>query len=161
MHTTSHYNEVLQKLADEYFSQAKSPAATTMEIAVWAIRSGKWEAPADLVLKKCREDFARALREQYIEDAHGRSVRAKHAARIKRGDEQLYLWADIRRAPREHMETAFQQRRQQIVGDCRQLKRDVDYYNEAHPIEPEIQLVFDFTEDIEEGEFAEAAPATL
>lgn len=156
MHTTSHYSETLQKLADEYFAQAGAPTATTMEIAVWAIRSGKWEAPSDLVLKKCREDFAKALREQYIEDANGRPVRAKHVARIKRGDEQLHLWADIRRAPREHMETAFQQRRQQIVGDCRQLKRDVDYYNLAHPVEPEIQLVFDFTEDIEEGEFAAA-----
>lgn len=51
------------------------------------------------------------------------------------------------------MEIAFQQRRQQIVGDCRQLKRDVDYFNEAHPIEPPIQMMFDFTEDVDEGEF--------
>jgi hypothetical protein len=157
MHTASQYNEALQKLADEYFSQANSTTATTKEIAVWALRNGKWDAPEDLVLRKCREDFARALREQYIEDARGNPVRAKHVARIKRGDEQLYLWADIRRAPREHMEIAFQQQRRQIVGDCRQLKRDVGYYNDAHPTEPGIQLLLDFTEDVEEGEFAKVA----
>lgn len=154
MHKSNHYNEALQKLADEYFAQTGKDTATTMEIAVWAIRSGKWEAPQDLVLRKCREDIAKAMREQYIEDAQGGPVRAKHAARIRHGDEQLHLWADIRNAPRKHMEVAFQQRRHQIVGDCRQLKRDVDYYNTQHPVEPMIQLVFDFTEDVEEGEFA-------
>ena len=60
------------------------------------------------------------------------------------------------RYPRKHMEIAFQQRRQQIVGDCGQLKRDVDYFNETHPNTAPIQMVFDFTEDVEEGEFAYA-----
>jgi len=154
---TNHYYEELQKQADEYFAQTNSETATTKEIALWAIRNGKWEAPPDLVLRQCREDFAKALREQYLEDVDGRPVRVKHVARIQSGDEQLYLWADIRRAPRKHMEIAFQQRRQQIVGDCRQLKRDADYYNNAHSIELAIQLVFDFTEDVKEGEFSKVA----
>jgi hypothetical protein len=48
------------------------------------------------------------------------------------------------------MELAFAQRRQQIVGDCRQLKTDVDSYNDRHPSERAIQLVFDFTNDLAE-----------
>jgi hypothetical protein len=104
-------------------------------------------------LSKCQEDFSRALREQYITNSQGRPVRAKHVARITKGEEQLHLWADIRRAPRVHMEMAFQQRREQIVGDCRQLKRDVDYYNAAHPRNAPIQLIFDFRDDLEEGDF--------
>ena len=157
MAKANHYYEELQKLADEYFSQSKSGTATTKEIAVWAIRAGKWDAPEDLVIRKCREDFAKALREQYIEDAVGKPVRAKHVARIRKDGEQLHLWADIRRASQQHMEVAFQQRRQQIVGDCRQLKRDADYYNEQHPLEPQIQLMLDFTEDVEEGEYSKIA----
>jgi hypothetical protein len=55
-------------------------------------------------------------------------------------------------APRAHMELAFAQRRQQIIGDCIQLKRDVDSYNDTslqlHPI----QLILDFTEDVAEAE---------
>ena len=50
------------------------------------------------------------------------------------------------------MATAFQQRRQQILGDCRQLKIDVDSYNENRwPDEP-IQMIFDFTLDLAELE---------
>jgi hypothetical protein len=58
----------------------------------------------------------------------------------------------MRTAPREHMEVAFQQRRQQIVGDCRQLKWDVDSYNQNHNAGEELQMVFDFTLDLEEIE---------
>ena len=38
----------------------------------------------------------------------------------------------------------------QIVGDCRQLKMDVDSYNDNRlPVQP-IQMIFDFTYDLEE-----------
>lgn len=146
------YIEHLQGLVDEYFESTGKERATTKEIAFWAIKEERWEPPSDLILSKCREDFSRAMREQYIQDGQGRPVRAKHVARLKEGDEQTYFWSDIRYAPRDHMEIAFQQRRQQIVGDCRQLKRDVDFYNSSHPGTSEIQAVFDFTDDVLEGE---------
>lgn len=155
------YTEALQDYADEYFEETGVPRATTMELAVWALETGRWEAPRNVVLKQCQEDFARALREQYIQDSSGASVRAKHAARIRSGDQQQTFWADIRDAPREHMEAAFQQRREQIVGDCRQLKRDLDYYNTENPSEADIQLVFDFRDDIEEGQFSTEYPPRL
>jgi len=148
------YYEALQKLADVYFAESGKETATTKEIAFWAIKNRKWDAPADLIMSKCREDFAKALREQYIQDRSGRPVRAKHVARIRSGEEQLHLWADIRTAPRRHMEFAFHQRREQIVGDCTQLKRDVDYYNDLHPKAEPIQLMLDFTDDVEEMEAA-------
>ena len=72
-------------------------------------------------------------------------------ARTKdRSGEQITLWDDIRTATPKHMEIAFQQRRQQVVGDCRQLKTDVDSYNENRKPERPIQIIFDFTFDIEE-----------
>ena len=47
------------------------------------------------------------------------------------------------------MEKAFAQRREQIVGDCVQLKTDVDVYNDMNRgKQVEIQLVLDFTEDV-------------
>jgi len=49
------------------------------------------------------------------------------------------------------MELAFRQRRIQIVGDCRQLKNDVDSYNESHEKVPPIPMLFDFTDDLEEA----------
>ena len=50
------------------------------------------------------------------------------------------------------METAFRQRRGQILGECKQLKADVDSYNDnASPTNP-IPMVFDFTYDLAEME---------
>jgi len=152
----STYTEVLQRFADEFIDETGKDVFTAKEIAVWAIRTGRWDPPADLVLRKCREDFARALREQHITDEHGRSIRAKHVARITKGDQQLHLWADIRRAPHEHIELSFDQRRGQIVGDCRQLNRDNPFYQQIRPDRPSIQICFDFRDDVAEGE----VPAT-
>jgi hypothetical protein len=53
------------------------------------------------------------------------------------------------------MEKAFSQRREQIIGDCVQLKVDVDTYNSVKPsVHPDVQLVLDFTEDVAEREIA-------
>lgn len=150
--------EILQKYTDDYLAETKQETVTTKELAVWAIRTGRWEPPPDLLLKKCQEEFSRALREQYIKDDCGRPVRAKHVARITKGAVQQYLWADIRHAKRSHMETAFQQRRRQISGDVRQLHRDKSYYNDAHPEQEPIQLSLDFNDDIEEGNFSSKYP---
>jgi len=54
------------------------------------------------------------------------------------------------------MHVALQQRRSQIVGDCKQLKTDTDSYNENENAGEPIQMVLDFTRDVEEAE-AEAA----
>ncbi|QDT96279.1 hypothetical protein [Gimesia aquarii] len=151
--------EKMQKYTDEFFEETGKTTVTTKELAVWAITTNRWEPPMDLVVKKCQEDFARAMREQHINNERGQPVRVKHVARIRSGDQQLYLWGDIRNMPQEHMEISFQQRREQIVGECKQLKRDVDFYNEQNIGAEKYQMVFDFREDIEEGEFsAEYSP---
>lgn len=49
------------------------------------------------------------------------------------------------------MERAFQLRRRQIVGDCKQLKTDVDSFNDNHPAEKPIQLLLDFADDVAEA----------
>lgn len=48
------------------------------------------------------------------------------------------------------MRISVAQRRNAIVYDCRQVSNDVQFFNDIHPeIEP-IQLVLDFTRDVEE-----------
>jgi len=92
------------------------------------------------------------MREDYITDPQGRRVRAKHAARFEEGGRQKTLWADITTASRNHMAVALQQRRQQVVGDCWQLKMDVDSYNDNKSPGDPIQMIFDFTDDLAEME---------
>ena len=144
----STYYEQLQRIVNEYRNAGEEWPATSRQIGAWAVREKRWQPhPASLV-SQCAEALANAMREEFITDAQGRTVRAKHAARI----EQAVLWADIRTAPREHMEVAFKQRRRAILGDCRQLKLDVDSFNENRSSDQPIQLTFNFTNDLLEIE---------
>lgn len=108
-------------------------------------------------LNSAADDLARAMREDYYTDPQGRRVRAKYAARFSSGDKQLTLWADIRSDPPEHRGVAFQQRRQQVVGDCKQLKTDVESYNDNNPMGAFIQMSFNFEMDLEEIELTDGS----
>ena len=145
-------HQQLQRIVNTYIDAGEPWPATAREMAAWAIRNRLWAQQPSTMVNQCADQLARAMREEYITDPQGRTVRAKHVARIVRNGEQIALWADIGTASREHMEIAFQQRRQQIVGDCRQLKLDVDSYNENHSPGQPIQMIFDFTLDLEEIE---------
>ena len=143
-------NEQLQHIVNRYIEAGGEWPATTREIAFWAMNNKLWEPQRGKIIDICAEPLAHAMRVEYITDLQGRKVRAKHAARIS-GTQQV-LWDDIRTASRKHMQAAFQQRRHQIVGDCRQLKLDVDSYNENKNDSKPIQLILDFTLDIAEAE---------
>lgn len=154
------YSEQLQVIV-EWHRQAGEAWPTSMRhVAAWAIRERLWSPQRSTIIDRCAKDLARAMREEYITDPQGRTIRSKHAARYHIGDgEQIVLWDDIRTAPRMHMEVAFQQRRQQIVGGCRQLKADVDSYNENANTGELIQMVFDFTYDLIELECPSSVPS--
>ncbi len=96
------------------------------KLADFAIDNGHWHRGNIAALRKrmCKRDFSQAFREQYHSDSQGRHVRTWHAKIDREGPRQTTLWGDMRTAPEEHMEVAFQQRRQQIVGDCTQLKTE-------------------------------------
>jgi hypothetical protein len=141
-----------QSLVHMYRDAGQPWPASTHDMGEWAVRTGRFEASRDFAVNQCAELLSRAMREEYVTDARGRRVRKYHAARSRQEGKQLTLWADIESAPRQHMELAFAQRRKQVVSDCRQLKLDVDSYNEGKPTERPIQIVFDFTVDLEELE---------
>lgn len=146
------YIEALQEIVEKYRHSDEAWPATLRQIAAWALSKGLWKPQPASLISQCAEDLGRAMREEYFTDSQGRTVRAKHAARVTQGGEQTSIWADIRTASREHMATAFQQRRQLVFGECRQLKSDVDSYNEnGRPVEP-IQVSFNFSEDLAEAE---------
>lgn len=145
------YGDQLRGIANQFFeAEGSAPEATAREIAAWAIRNNLWQPQPSDYIDQCALQLARAMREDYYIDPQGRKVRTKHAARITRGGQQLDLWADSRNSSRHFVQTAFQQRRQQILGDCRQLKTDVDSFNENRSTDNPIQMSFDFTLDLEE-----------
>ncbi|MBN9434828.1 MAG: hypothetical protein J0I45_20555 [Bosea sp.] len=153
----ANYSKQMQKIVEDYRLSGETWPASTKTIAAWAITTERWVLPDSAAVRKCAEDLASAMREEYTTDHNGRRVRLLHPATVYRNGEQMVLWDDIRTAPRKHMQLSFQQRRQGIVGDCRQLKTDVDSYNDAHPTEEPIQMIFDFAMDLAEIEAALAA----
>lgn len=142
--------EQLQAIVGEYQVAGRPWPATMREVADWAIKTNRWVPHPSAILSQCAEELSGAMRDEYVRDAQGRKIRTKHAATYLAGDAQLVLWDDIRTASREHMGRAFQQRRKQILGDCKQLKNDVDSYNENRLPSIPIQVIFDFTIDLEE-----------
>ena len=81
-------------------------------------------------------------------------MRAKHAVVNPDGPTQHVLWDDIRTAEHKHIEMALQQRRKHVLSECKQLKNDVDYYNENRNPPKQLVIVFNFELDLEEMELA-------
>jgi hypothetical protein len=151
------YNEHLQRLYHRFMREHEGLPAGTREVVEWGVKNGLIEPPEPDPLQLLSRDMARALREEYRTDPEGRRYRVNHSATITAGGVQISMWGELDRSPREHMHAAFGQRRKQVVGDCLQLKTDVDVYNSLHPKSPPIQVVMDFTDDVAEIEAAKAA----
>lgn len=122
------------------------------EVAAWALHNGLHKPNVRTIIDAIAADIAQVFREEYRTDKHGRRYRAKHAATHKKGNKTLSLWADLDdpNVPHGHFVRSFAQRRQQIVGDCLQLKTDVDVYNDKRDLAEPIQVPLDFTLDVAE-----------
>jgi hypothetical protein len=149
----SAYSNAVKSYIDRYKAEVGDHGLIDPHaLAGWAYKNGLHKPNAKTIIDAIAADIAQVFREEYRTDGLGRRYRAKHAAKTKAGNKTLSLWGDIddRNAPHEHFVRSFGQRRQQIVGDCFQLKTDADVYNDTRKPERPIQVVLDFTLDVEE-----------
>lgn len=154
--TKTHYR---QEIVADYRAAGEPWPTDSKTIASWAIRNKKWEMPRRRAIDVCAHEISEAMRQEYFTDPQGRRVRKKHCLRtigeLPDGTHrQMTLWLDLEDDAhrREDIEEAFQQRRSMIYTDCRHLKTDVDSYNANGNPGLDIQMVFDFTEDLIESE---------
>lgn len=152
--------EALQALVEQYRSEEHVDSVNLEDAAAWMIRNKHWMPRVKKQIDMLKAELRAALREEYITDPQGRRVRRKHAQRmynIVEGGKckQTVLWHDIETATRPQMQACSQQRRQAIVMDCKQLKQDVDSYNENYNKSVPIKLLWDFTDDLADLEFGE------
>jgi hypothetical protein len=145
--------EQLQNAWHEFERENGQLPATAREAVQWGVARGLISVPEVDPLAKLAEDMSTALREEYATDSEGRRYRVNHAVRVTRGGVQYTFWAMMRDAPREHMQKAFIQRREQVVGDCVQLATDVEAYNAMKSDQPAIPMLFDFSDDVEERRY--------
>lgn len=143
-------NERMQRAWRLYEEANNQAPASAREVAEWAVEQGILSPPRVDPISLLADDMAKALREEYATDAYGRRYRVNHAVRYTRGAAQHTMWAKLENAERPYMQRAFHQRREQIVGDCVQLRIDVDAYNDLSSRKNPIPLLLDFTEDVEE-----------
>ena len=143
-------HKALQHAWHEYEKIHGTIPSTAREAVQWGVKVGIIELPEVDPYAKLAEDMATALREEYATDARGRRYRVNHAVRVTKAGVQYTFWAMMKDAPREHMQKAFIQRREQVVGDCVQLATDVAAYNEMNMEQPPIPMLFDFRDDVEE-----------
>ena len=142
----------LRNVVEEYKAAGGPWPAEAKAIAAWAIANRRWEPSTTAAVSLCAHEISKAMREEYFTDPKGRRVRSKHQVTKMEDGHQVRLWDDMRGAARDHMLIAFQQRRNSIVADCRQLGTDVESFNEFGATEGRpIQIVFDFTNDVEEA----------
>ena len=144
------YTQQMQRLVGEYIQAGETWPTTVRAVATWAIQNNLWQPQQSATVSQCADHLSRALREEYRTDPQGRRVRAKHPAPVFQSGKQMVFWDDIKTASRDHMRAAFQTRRQQVVGDCQQLKTDMDSYNDNYNPGQPIQMVFDFSQDLKE-----------
>jgi hypothetical protein len=149
--------EFLQDTVAQYRAHGLPWPTTARHIAAWAIQEALWKPHAKNLIGQCAAEIATAMRQEYFTDPQGRRVRKKHVLRdmkeLPDGKyEQLFLWIDIAEATHEQAEMVFQYERKLVVGDCKQLKSDVDSYNDNNPHGKYVEVNFDFRDDLAEAE---------
>lgn len=143
-------NELLQRVWRRYEEENGRLAATARDVVEWGVVRSLLDLPRVDPYDILAEDMSRALREEYATDKKGRRYRVNHAVRVTKAGVQYTFWAVLGYADRPHMQKAFIQRREQIVGDCVQLATDVAVYNDMNSGVEAIQMILDFRDDVAE-----------
>ena len=145
--------ERLQQAWHHFDDRQDHLPSSARQACEWAVAAGLLQLPEIDPYDVLAEDMAQALRAEYGTDNEGRRYRINHAVRVSKAGVQYTFWAEMGFAPHDHMEKAFAQRREQIVGDCFQLKTDVVVYNSLTAASmPKVQMVLDFADDVAERE---------
>ncbi|HEY1804997.1 MAG TPA: hypothetical protein VGG45_11010 [Terracidiphilus sp.] len=151
--------EKLQSIWHKYDADRDHKPTSAREAVEWAVKAGLIQLPEVDPYDVLAGQMSQALREEYAEDVQGRRYRVNHAVRVTKAGVQLTFWGMMGFASHDHMEKAFTQRREQIIGDNVQLKTDVDVYNDLNRGKrPSIQLVLDYTDDVAEREVMRKMP---
>jgi hypothetical protein len=153
------FNNQLLKIVEDYREAGMEWPATKDQIAEWAVANDRYQLTRGMAVSQCAEKITRAMRLEHIRDKKGRSVRKYYAARLRENGQLVMKWDDLN-AERPFMEMAAANRRNQILGQCWQLKQDMDSYSDRKCPDQPIQLDFNFNVDLEElGGLNEAAAA--
>lgn len=144
-------NDQLVKIVEDYRAAGGPWPASKIEIAEWAVTHELYQLTRGMAISQCAERIGRAMGLEHVRDKKGRSIRKYYAARLRENGQLVMKWDDLN-AARPFMEVSSANRRNQILGECRQLKNDMDSYSDRCCPENPIQTDFNFNIDLEEFE---------
>jgi hypothetical protein len=142
-------NEQLLKIVEDYRAAGNPWPASKNELGEWAVANDRYQLTRGMAVMQAAEKIGRAMGLEHVKDRKGRSVRKYYAARVRENGQLVMKWDDWN-APKPFMEVAAANRRNQILGECRQLKTDMDSYSERKCPDAPIQVDFNFNIDLEE-----------
>ena len=143
--------EQLQAITRLYKLETGKKEVDTNELAAFAMLRGVVPPQPKTAKELLAAQFSHALSIEHRRDpATGYSYRANHALRKMQNGNQMTFWVDIDEATRKQMHLSLTSRRQQMIGDGVQLKIDELVWNNKNVNEQPIQMVMDFTDDVEE-----------
>jgi len=143
------FNEQILRIVEDYRAAGEPWPATREQMAEWAVANDRYQLTRGMAVSQCAEKISRAMGLEHVKDKKGRSVRKYYAARIRENGQLVMKWDDLN-AERPFMEVAAANRRNQVLGQCWQLKNDIDSYNERRCPDQPIQMDFNFNVDLEE-----------
>jgi hypothetical protein len=144
-------NEQILKIVEDYREAGMSWPASKTQIGEWAVANDRYQLTRGMAVNQAAERIGRAMGLEHVRDRKGRSVRKYYSARVRENGQLVMKWDDLN-APRPFMEVSSANRRNQILGECRQLKTDMDSYSERKCPDAPIQVDFNFNIDLEELE---------
>lgn len=144
-------NEQILSIVEDYRAGGNPWPASKTEIGEWAVANDRYQLTRGMAVSQAAERIGRAMGLEHVRDRKGRSVRKYYAARIRENGQLVMKWDDWN-AERPFMEVSSANRRNQILGECRQLKDDMDSYSERHCPDEPLQTDFNFNIDLEELE---------
>lgn len=145
-------SEQLQHLYQQYEAETGAEELDMKKVAAWAIGKGLWKSPPYDPVKACAKALSRAAREEYYVDPQGREVRKRHCyVMIDESGQKFWHWVDIITAKPDPMHRSLQWRRRNALGDVSQLARDLESYNENNKYGAQLQMSFNFDEDLAEA----------
>jgi hypothetical protein len=139
----------LLKIVEDYRAAGCPWPASRDQIAEWAVANDRYQLTRGMAVSQCAEKIGRAMCLEHVRDKKGRSIRKYYAARVRENGQLVMKWDDLN-AARPFMEIAAANRRNHILGQCWQLKNDMDSYSERRCPEQPIQMDFNFNVDLEE-----------
>ena len=147
--------EANQDIVNDYIRDGQPWPTDRRTIAAWAIRKRRWQPSRKEMIDRYAQNSRKPCEPKWkwtprgerfgLNTAQWSSNRMKSGTRLKSG---CGLTAAHR--PRNLCARRVQQRRRKVLGECKQLKTDLDSYNDNNTEGAVIQMSFNFESDLEE-----------